>query len=261
MRQRLVAMAALALVATGAWAMPEGWTDDFDAAKAREKALVKMPASERAAAVESAMKKHWTDDPGAAMAQAAKEGKCVLMYFYTCSEGSEEFGTRVLTLEERILTDEKFVEAAKKEYVLVAIEVPHEKTKLPKEIRMRNKRIARTFGAENWLPILKILDSDGIEIATTTSLFGYRGGTKEFLKYLANKRAAARAFDELEDSIRGLKKRSPERIAKIDEFFGKISAEEAVDNYKYQDIAKELLAKDKDGKFAAKYPYLVRKKK
>ena len=380
MRQKLVAMAALALAATGAWAMPEGWTDDFDAAKEKAKAegkliladfsgsdwcgwcmkldkevfskkefveaaqrdfvlvmidspsdkmklsrkakkqnpklvekygikgfptvlvldaegnrlhktgyreggpgpyleklaevkkavdsgedlaaqeldaeaLEKMSEDERTAAVDAAMRKHWTNDLGAARAQAAREGKCMLMYFYSSSGHS----SRNRELEEQVLSKENFFEAAKKDYVLVAIEVPTEKTKLPKETRIRNMRIARTFDAETWLPALKILDSDGIEIATMTSFFRYRGGTKEFLNYIANKRAATEALRELFDSIHGLESGDPERIAKIDRFLQGIGIEEAEDDSIYSDLAEELAENDDDDKFAAKYPYLIHK--
>ena len=120
-------------------------------------------------------------------------------------------------------------------------------------------RIARTFDAETWLPALKILDSDGIEIATMTSFFRYRGGTKEFLNYIANKRAATEALRELFDSIHGLESGDPERIAKIDRFLQGIGIEEAEDDSIYSDLAEELAENDDDDKFAAKYPYLIHK--
>ena len=87
MKKPIIAIAALIVAATGAWAMPDGWTDDFDDAKA----------------------------------QAAAEGKAILVHFEDTP--CESCGT-ASSRNAGMLSKAEFVEAAKKDYLLVDIKLP-----------------------------------------------------------------------------------------------------------------------------------------
>ena len=133
--------AALALAATTAFATPEGWTDDFDAAKA----------------------------------QAAKEGKLMLVDF----SGSDWCGW-CKKLEREVFAQPEFLPAVEKDFVLVFIDSPSNKGVLSKRAKKENPKLVKKYGIEGF-PTALILDGDGKKVGET----GYRkGGPKAYAAHL-----------------------------------------------------------------------------
>ena len=200
--------AALALAATTAFATPEGWTDDFDAAKE----------------------------------QAAKEGKLILVDF----SGSDWCGW-CKKLDKEVFSKPEFVEAASKEYVLVLIDSPSDESILSEKAKEQNPKLVKKYGIEGF-PSVLIMDAEGTKLKQT----GYaKGGPEAYLEKLAKLKAEAAEFLSFKKSLDALEKGGAERLAKIDEFLQKPDAGGRED---YEDFVNELLANDKDGKFAEKYP-------
>ena len=222
MKHKLVAMAALAActaLATGAMATPDGWTDDFDAAKA----------------------------------QAAKDGKSLLVHFYRQSPCGFVKGTTGRDAE--AFSKNEFIEAAKKDYVLVNIGLPPRGESNPSEKMKRHLEIADKYHAKMFLPLVMVVDADGEVLARRPTALNLDPEPGKCLKSIDAMKAAGIATKEFRKAVASLEKGSPERIAKIDEVFQKIGEEEARHHLYLYDFVKERLENDKDGKFAAKYPY------
>lgn len=224
MKHTLIAMAALAActaLATGEMATPDGWTDDFDAAKA----------------------------------QAAKEGKPLLVYFYRQTPGG--FIKSTTGRGAAVFAKKEFIEAAKKDYVLVGIELPPRGESNPSEKMKRNLEIAYKHHANIFLPLVEVIDADGEVLAHRPPAINFAPDSEKYLKSIDAMKAAGIASREFRKAVAALEKGSPERIAKIDDVFQKIGEEEARRRLELYDFAKERLESDKDGKFAAKYPYFA----
>ena len=202
---------AMTLAANTAFATPEGWMDDFDAAKA----------------------------------QAAKEGKLLLVDF-----SGSDWCCWCHRLDEEVFSKKEFVDEAQKDFVLVMIDEPNDKSKLSEKAKSQNPELIKKYNIRGF-PSVLIMDADGVKLKKT----GYRkGGPEAYLKHLSEAKAAVSLFEDLKKSLEGLEKGSAERIAKIDEFLQKIGEKEAED---HEELVKELLANDKDGKFALKYPHFA----
>jgi thiol-disulfide isomerase/thioredoxin len=200
--------AALSLAATGAFAMPDGWTDDFDAAKA----------------------------------EAAKEGKLLLVDF----SGSDWCGW-CKKLDNEVFAKPEFVEGAKKDFVLVLIDSPRDKSILSEKAKEQNPGLVSKYNIQGF-PTVLVMDAEGNKLANT----GYRrGGPEGYLKHLAALKTAASAKVEFLKAVAGMEKSDPARLGKIEEFLGKLDDASLDDE---EAFVMELLAADKDGKYAKKYP-------
>ena len=125
--KKLIVSAVFALAATCAFAMPKGWTDDFEAAKAK----------------------------------AEKEGKLLLVDF----SGSDWCGW-CMKLDEEVFSKKKFVSAAQKNFVLVLIDSPRDKEKLSKKARKQNPELVKKYGIRGF-PTVLIMDAKGEVVAKT----------------------------------------------------------------------------------------------
>ena len=200
---------------------------------------------EKRAAREAIVKKYWTDDFAAAKARAAKEKKLMLVDF----SGSDWCGW-CMRLDEEVFSKKAFIDEAAKDFVLVLIDSPRDKSKLSEKAKEQNPKLVKEYGVRGY-PTVLILDAEGNKLTET----GYRrGGPEKYLKHLAEKKVAMVEFKAFKESVKTLEKGSAERIAKIDEFLQKIGEEE-VENH--EGLVNELLEHDKDGKFAAKYPHFA----
>ena len=101
----------------------------------------------------------FTDDFEAAKAEAAKSGKLVLAVFsgsdwcYWCKE-----------LEKNYLSKPEFVDEAKKDFVLVFVDNPQDKSVLSKTAKKANSVLTKKYKVRGF-PTVKILDAKGGEIA------------------------------------------------------------------------------------------------
>ena len=146
-------------------------------------ALAAVAASARPAVASEG----WTEDVDKAMAQAAKEGKDLLMDF----TGSDWCGW-CIRLDKEVFTKEPFVTEAPKKFVLVKLDFPRRK-KLPAKVRERNQQWQTKLGVRGF-PTIYVTDAKGRPYAKT----GYRrGGPEAYLKHLGELRLVRVKRDKL----------------------------------------------------------------
>ena len=101
----------------------------------------------------------FTDDFEAARAEAVKSGKMVLAVF-----SGSDWCHWCKVLEREYLSKPEFVEEAKKDFVLVFVDSPQDKTRLSETAKRANERLVRKYKISGF-PTVKILEADGGEIA------------------------------------------------------------------------------------------------
>lgn len=100
----------------------------------------------------------FTDDFAAAKAEAAKSGKKIFAVF-----SGSDWCHWCKVLEKDYLSKNEFVEEAKKDFVLVFIDSPRDKSVLSETAKENNPKLTREFGIRGF-PTVKILDAEGKEI-------------------------------------------------------------------------------------------------
>ena len=121
MKHLLSAAAAVSAVALFATSTPEGWTDDFDAAKARAKS----------------------------------EGKLILVDF----SGSDWCGW-CKKLDKEVFATPEFLSSVTNDYVLVMVDSPSNKSLLSEKAKEQNPKLVRKYKVSGY-PTVLIMDSDG----------------------------------------------------------------------------------------------------
>ena len=186
----------------------------------------------------------WTDDFEAAKKQAAAEGKLLLVDF----SGSDWCGW-CKKLDREVFAKPEFLKGVKKDFVLVMIDSPNDKSLLSAKAAKQNPELQRQYKISGY-PTVLILDAEGEVLEQT----GYReGGPKKYVKYLLDVKKFALAIVGLKREIAALPKGDPSRLAKIDAVFAKADKEVLRKNETFLD---ELLQNDSNGKYAAKYPFV-----
>ena len=186
----------------------------------------------------------WTDDFEAAKEQAEKEGKLLLVDF----SGSDWCGW-CKKLDSEVFAKPEFLKGVKKDFVLVMIDSPRDKSLLSEKAAKQNPELQKKYGISGY-PTVLIMDAAG-EVLDKT---GYRdGGAKAYVKYLMDVRKYARVIVDMKRDIATLPKGDPTRLAKIDAAFASADKEVQRKNESYID---ELLQNDPNGKYAAKYPFM-----
>ena len=151
-------------------------------------ALVLAFASASAAELSRSVPKGWMEDFGAAKAQAAKEGKMILMAF----SGSDWCGWCV-KMDKDIYSTSDFVAGASKRFVLVMVDLPQDQDILSPLAKKQNRALAGQFGIRGF-PTSIVVDAAGREVTRFT---GYqRGGPSAFLKELNEVKAPAAVPDK-----------------------------------------------------------------
>ena len=136
-----------------------------------------------AAELSKSVPKGWIEDFDAAQKQAAKEGKYILLAF----SGSDWCGWCV-RMDREIYSDKKFVNQAKRDFILVMIDSPRDKSILSELAASQNRGLVRRFGVRGY-PCSVLVRPDGSEVKRFS---GYQSdGPSDFLKAL--KKAAADA--------------------------------------------------------------------
>ena len=121
MKHLLFAAAAFSAVALFATSTPAGWTDDFDAAKARAKS----------------------------------EGKLLLVDF----SGSDGCGW-CKKLDKEVFAEPEFLAGVTNDYVLVMVDSPSNKSLLSEKAKEQNPKLVRKYKVSGF-PTVLIMDSDG----------------------------------------------------------------------------------------------------
>ncbi len=101
----------------------------------------------------------FTDDFAAAKAEAAKSDRKMLVVF-----SGSDWCHWCKVLEKSYLSKPEFVEAAKKDFVLVFIDMPEDKSRLSETAKKNNESLLRAYGIRGF-PTVKILDAEGRSLA------------------------------------------------------------------------------------------------
>ena len=154
----LAALSALPLAAFAATSTPQGFTDDLDAALARAKA----------------------------------DGK----YVYACFSGSDWCGW-CIRLEKEVFSNAKFAPAVAKDYELVYIDSPRDKSRLSEEAKKRNSGLTKKYQIRGFPSMIVFDGKDGSEVMRGGA---YRaGGVDAYIKYLQEVRVTDfKKLNELE---------------------------------------------------------------
>ncbi|MEO6788770.1 MAG: thioredoxin family protein [Chthoniobacteraceae bacterium] len=122
----------------------------------------------------------WVSNFGKAKETAAKEGKDLLIDF----TGSDWCGW-CIKLRKEVFDLDAFKNAAPKNFVLVEIDFPQDKSKLTKETQEQNAKLQTQFGIQGF-PTILLADAQGRPYAQT----GYQpGGPEKYLLHLDELRA------------------------------------------------------------------------
>ena len=139
------------------------------------------PTGKPAAAVSKMSKsvpKGWGEDFAAAKAQAAKEGKKILMAF----SGSDWCGWCV-KMDKDVYSKPEFVNKAKKCYVLVMIDNPQDSSILSPLAAGQNRKLTSEYGIRGF-PSTLVLDAEG---KVLKRLSGYRNSPDALFAALEGK--------------------------------------------------------------------------
>lgn len=112
----------------------------------------------------------WLVDAEKAKAQAAKEGKAVLMDF----TGSD-WCPPCKQLKSKVLDSAAFKEYAEKKLVLLELDFPNDKSKISKETQAQNAKLSKEYKITGY-PTIIVLDKDGKELGRHV---GYGGESPE----------------------------------------------------------------------------------
>ena len=186
----------------------------------------------------------WTDDFEAAQKQAEREDKLLLVDF----SGSDWCGW-CKKLDDEVFSKPEFLKGVEKDFVLVMIDSPRDKSLLSKKAAKQNPELQKKYSISGF-PTVLIMDSAG-EVLDKT---GYRdGGAEAYVEYLMDVKKHARVIIKMKRDIATLPKGDSKRLAKIDAAFASSDKEVQRKNESY---IEELLQNDPDGKYAAKYPFV-----
>ena len=129
----------------------------------------------------------WVSDFEKAKATAAKEGKDLLIDF----TGSDWCGW-CIKLRKEVFDLDAFKAAGPKNFVLVELDFPQDKSKLSKETQEQNAKLQKQFGIQGF-PSIVLADAQGRPYAQT----GYQaGGPEKYLPHLDELRAVKTKRDE-----------------------------------------------------------------
>jgi len=144
------------LLVVGCWLLVAGCGE-----VANEPAKAETPKHEARAvapAVSKSVPQGWTEDFEAAKATAKKEGKKILLAF-----SGSDWCRWCVKQEEETFSKKEFVELAGKKYVLVMIDLPSDESKLSELAKKQNRALAEKFDVRGF-PHGIVLDSDGTEL-------------------------------------------------------------------------------------------------
>ncbi len=129
----------------------------------------------------------WVTDFEAAKAQAAKEGKDLLIDF----TGSDWCGW-CIRLKKEVFVHDAFKEGVKDKFVLVELDFPRNKEKIAPETLEQNKELGKKYAVRGY-PTILLTDAEGRPYAKT----GYRrGGPDPYVAHLDELQAARIKRDE-----------------------------------------------------------------
>jgi thioredoxin-related protein len=116
----------------------------------------------------------WTADFAAAKKEAAASDKDLLIDF----TGSDWCGW-CIKLTKEVFSHDEFKEGVKDKFVLVELDFPQDKSKLPEETQKQNEKLGAEYAVQGY-PTILLTDAEGRPYAAT----GYqKGGPEAYLKH------------------------------------------------------------------------------
>ena len=195
-------------------------------------------------AVTRAVDAVWIEDFEVATARAEKEKKDLLMDF----TGSD-WCHWCIQLKKEVLSQDAFVADAGKNFVMVELDYPKGKPQ-PAKIKDQNTLMSKAFKIQGF-PTIILADSQGRGYAKT----GYQeGGVEPYLKHLATLREVKTKRDEL--FAKAEKAQGVEKAKLLDAALAVIPDEARIG---YDEIVKQILELDADGKGGLKAKYASQK--
>ena len=186
----------------------------------------------------------WTENFDEAKAQAAKDGKDLLLEF----TGSD-WCPYCIELRQKVFDTADFKKEAPKAFVLVEIDFPNEK-KQPDSQRKRNAQLDETYGVGGRYPTMILTDAKGEPYAQV----GYRQIPEEITPKLIDLHNRKTHRDEL--LAKAGKASGIEKAKLLDEVIRTKSSDELMP--KYDDILDQIVAADSENKAGLKAKYETR---
>ncbi len=173
----------------------------------------------------------WTENMEAAMKQAAAEDKGLLLNF----TGSD-WCIWCKRLEKEVFGQEEFLKEAQKQFVLVKLDFPNDKSKLDKKTIEQNQTWKSKFGVSGF-PTVYLTDAKGRPYAKT----GYaEGGPKNYLPMLKEKREIGVKLDAA--FAKAKQAEGIERAKLLDEALALVD-DDMVESH-YGEVVKEIVKLD-----------------
>ena len=148
----------------------------------------------------------WQTDFPAAQARAKAQKKILLVAFI-----GSDWCPWCKKIKAEVFDKPAFTSAARKQFVLVEVDFPHEK-KLPDDLKQQNGKLAKKYKI-NAYPSVLLIKADGELIAHT----GYSpGGPKDYLKQLAGLMKTYETLAGLRETGRGHGARPGETLGPTD---------------------------------------------
>ncbi len=187
----------------------------------------------------------WTEDFQAAKKQAAASGKDLLLDF----TGSD-WCSWCIKLDKEVFEKDYFKKEASKDFVMVKIDFPQDKSGMSEEVQKQNEQLSKQYQIK-YFPNIILATASGEPYEST----GYReGGPEEYVKHLREAKSnAGKAKNKLEEAR---KLTDPAEKAKmLDEVLSGIAAE-TVEKY-FTEVADEIIALDPDNTLKLRNKYVM----
>lgn len=184
----------------------------------------------------------WVTNVAAALAQAKAEKKDLLLDF----TGSDWCGW-CIRLNEEVFSKPEFQAYAAKNFVLVELDFPRDKSRMAPEIEQQNDELQSKYGIEGF-PTILLVDADGLPYAQT----GYQeGGPLPYIEHLEELKKKRTTRDEALTAAAGLQ--GVERAKKLDEAVAEIPPQFVT--AAYDNLVSEIIQLDADNGAGLKAAY------
>jgi len=195
----------------------------------------------------SAADELWTTNYEQAQKDAAKAGKSLLMDF----SGSDWCGW-CIRLDREVFSDDVFKKTVTKDFVLVLLDLPNDKSKIPAEVQAQNERLKGKYAIRGY-PTVILADAKGRPYAQT----GYQaGGPETYLAHLAELHKTGTAFAKYMKLAAAPDLKPLDKVRLLDKAVDAIDLPLLVAYY--SDITDQIMVLDKDNKAGVKRKYELR---
>lgn len=184
----------------------------------------------------------WLTDWAAAKAQAASEGKHLLVNF-----SGSDWCTWCIRLDREVFSQEAFLAKAREKFVLVLVDFPEDASHQTPELKQQNEALQEQFGIEGF-PTVFLAKADGTPFAQT----GYQdGGPEAYLTHLDELLEQHAELVKLEAALP--QTAGPERARLLDE----ICSYMVIDSPRRAEYMAEIVDLDADNAAGLKAKYMV----